>query len=204
MELGSGASKVKGGASILSDLNLEADPGTIVHVTDGTELASEVLCADLLEESSNGNLSVGLDGVHVELHRLLPVLIHQPVEKLGALVVGGGKGLEVSDVITQSLCAVASRSGSWLSKDLGDTLMVELAATNHGECVNGNTLLPQFRGIGGHGCSLRAADVSVVATRGKEEEDLLASLVEHGSDDRQVGQMCSSTHCKLLTTALQF
>lgn len=204
MELGSCASKLKGGASVLSDLNLEADPGTVVHVADGTELASGVLRADILEESPDGNLGVGLDGIHVELHRLLAVPVHQPLEDFGALVVGSGKGLEVSDVITQTLRAVASRPGYWLGKDLGDALMVELAATDHGECVDCNTLLPQLGGVGRHERPLRAADVSVVATRGKEEEDLLASLVEHRSDDGQVGQMCSSAHYKLLATALRF
>lgn len=60
-----------------------------------------------LEEIANGGLCSRLDGIHVFLDRLHPVLGEQGLDQADATSVGGNLGLEVGQVVTD-----ASRTGA--------------------------------------------------------------------------------------------
>lgn len=149
-------------------------------------------CACCEEVGPHGLFGVGLDGAHVHLHCWEGVFFYERLDERRAFVVGGDLGFQVRDVVLDMSASCAAGVGSGAEEDVGYTGLVEGTVLNELEGSYSCAFLPQFGGVGGHGCSAQPPDICMVASRRHVEGYCRAGLFEYGCDDRYIWEMGST------------
>ncbi len=122
--------------------------------------------------------------LHVGLHHGKRKLDDHFFELVDAFFASSNLRLEIGNVLHHVANRIFARG-----EQLGHFLFQESALLHQQHVVDEHAFLVDVPAVGRHGAGSDAAHVGVVTAGGDVEKDLVAFLVKHGSDHRNVRQM---------------